>query len=123
MAVFSTGLVQECDEGHEQADACDRPPISRKQLPRHAAEASGAATPGSLGPLPFAHFGLWPPPFCAVPTLVREYLFAWQLGRSLFGMPARVRVVPFLRLDGSGVAALLSCRGNSLPAWDCQRHD
>ena len=49
------GLAQECDEGDEQADACDRPPISRQQVPRQPAAANGAATPGSLGPLPFTH--------------------------------------------------------------------
>ena len=30
-----------------------------QQLPRQPAAASGAATPGFLGPLPFAHWGLW----------------------------------------------------------------
>ena len=68
---------------------CDRPPISYQRsstqetfgmrLPRQPAEATGPATPGSLGPLPFG----------AIPTLVREYLLLWQLGLILFGMPAR----------------------------------
>ena len=43
------GLVQECDEGDEKADACDRPPKSYQRLPRQPAVASGAAKPGSLG--------------------------------------------------------------------------
>ena len=44
-----------------------------QQLPRQPAEVSGAATPGFLGPLPFAHWGLWgPTPFFAQmpPTLI-----------------------------------------------------
>ena len=37
-----------------------------------------------------SHTGVFgAPPFCAIPTLVREYLFAWQLGRSLFRLPAQ----------------------------------
>ena len=54
-------LVQECDERDEQADASDRPPVSRQQLPQQPAAASGAATLGSLGPFPFTHWGLWGP--------------------------------------------------------------
>ena len=49
------------DEGDEKADARDRPPVSRQQLPRQSAAGSGATTPGSSGPFPFAHWGLWAP--------------------------------------------------------------
>ena len=62
-----------------------------QQLPRHTAEVSGAATPGSLGPFPFARWGLWVPSLvCNAHAGLRVPLGQdWQLGRSLFGMPAR----------------------------------
>ena len=39
----------------------NRRPVSRQQLPRQPAAGSGATTPGSSGPFPFAHWGLWGP--------------------------------------------------------------
>ena len=62
-----------------------------QQLPRQPATARGAATPGFSGPFPSTRWGLW------VPSLVysdHEGLRVplgqdWQLGRGLFGMPAR----------------------------------
>ena len=44
-----------------------------------------------LGSLPFRTLGSVGPPFCELmaPTLFREYLFFWQLGRGLFRLPAR----------------------------------
>ena len=40
-------------------------------------------------PVALGRRGLWAPSlFCAIPTLVREYLFTWQLGRFVFGLPA-----------------------------------
>ena len=59
-----------------------RPATTRQQLQRQPAAASGAATPGSWGPLPFARWGLWGPPLCELmaPTLFREYLFPVAVG-------------------------------------------
>ena len=37
------------------------PSTTRQQLPRQPAAASGASTPGSSGPFPFTHWGLWVP--------------------------------------------------------------
>ena len=47
------------DEGDEKADARDRPPVSRQQLPRQPTARSGAATPGSSGPLPCVQCPRW----------------------------------------------------------------
>ena len=83
-----SGLAQECDEGDEHADACDCPPMSRQQVPRHPAAASGAATPGShplhtlgsLGPLPFLQYPRW---FESAPGVRVVPFFAW----SVLGSP------------------------------------
>ena len=66
-------------------------PYHASKLPRQPAASSGAATPGSLGPLPFTHWGLWAPSLvCNAHAGLRVPLGQdWQLGRSLFGMPAR----------------------------------
>ena len=56
-----------------------------------------------------SHTGVFgaPPFICAIPTLVREYLFSWQLGHFLFGLPAReFRVSSLCHLVGSWVDAL-----------------
>ena len=82
------GLVQECDEGDEKADACDRPPISYQRLPRQPAATSGAATPGFLGHFPFTHWGFGAPPLGAIPTVVREYLIYVAVRSLLFGLLA-----------------------------------
>ena len=90
----------------------------RMRPSNHIAREDGATTSSSqwrrdarasLGLLLFGHWGLWPPPFCAIPTLIREYLFSWQSERSLFGMPAWGPSRPLPRLVGSLVAALHSC--------------
>ena len=99
------GLVHNCDERDKQADACHRPPMSRQQLPRQTAAGSGAATPGSSGPFPFTHWGLWCLLLGAEPALV--HLSSWQSGRFLFGMPARGPSRPLPRLASSWVAAML----------------
>ena len=64
---------------------------------------------GPWVPLP-SHTGVFP--FCALtpPTLVREYLFSWQLGHFLFGLQAREFCVsPLRHLVGSWVAAPSFC--------------
>ena len=60
-------------------------------LPRQPAGASGASTSGSLGPFPFAHWGLWvPSPWCNTHAGSKVPLgHEWQLGLVLFGLPAR----------------------------------
>ena len=63
-----------------------------QQLPRQPAEVSGAATPGFSGPFPSTRWGLWVPHSLVYSDHegLRDPLGQdWQLGRSLFGMPAR----------------------------------
>ena len=85
----------------EKADVCDRPNVSYLRLPRQPASANGATTLGFSGPFPSqcveaAHADTRVP-FCF-----------WQLGRSLFGMPAQGPSRPLV--VGFRLAALDSVR-------------
>ena len=67
-----------------------------------------ALTPGSLGPFPFTHWGLWVPSLlCTTHTDLKVPLFGdeWQSGSCLFGIPARGPSRPLRRMAGSRVAA------------------
>ena len=69
----------------------NRPTTAGLRLPRQPVTANGATTPGFSGPFPSYSGVFGPPPLFALmqSTLVRENSVWWQLGRSLFGMPAR----------------------------------
>ena len=78
--------------------------VWHQQLPRQPAEASGAATPGFLGALPFVRRVFGADSFLlhrCHPHCFESSSFLWQLGRFLFGLPARLR-----HLVGFWVAAL-----------------
>ena len=81
MEVSSTGLSRSAAEGTMRPSTH----IVPRQLQQPAAPRRQGPWVSSL-----SHTGVFgPPPFCAIPTLVREYLFSWQLRRFLFGLPAR----------------------------------
>ena len=67
---------------------------------------NGATTPGFSGPFPSDSGVFGPPPLfvCCSPRWVESTSFFWQLGLSLFGMPARGPSRPLL--VGYRVAAL-----------------
>ena len=107
--VSSTAVVQQRDVGDVQTDASDLPSSRTSSGRNKLQQASGAATPGSLGP-PLRSQVFGSPPFCVpTPTLVREFLFLVTRNSktSLFGLPAReLRVSPLCHSVGSWVAAL-----------------
>ena len=68
-----------------QTVGCEGNVLSTETTPTQV-EANGGATPFTS-----CSAGFLRPPFCALmtPTQFREFSFLWQLGRILFGLPAR----------------------------------
>ena len=80
------------------SDMTTQTPVKYQQLPRQPAQRRVAARrQGPRVPSP-SHTGVFgPPPFCAPPTLFREFSFFWQLGRFLFpGVLSQSPLTPVL---------------------------